>query len=59
MEGLVQLNPVTITKAENLPNVAEFPELLGRGKLRTSDSSFTAKTFFDVTFQKHSPENNM
>ena len=53
------LNPVTLTTAENLPNIAEFPELLGRGKLRTSDSSFTAKTFFDVTFQKHSPENNM
>ena len=39
--------------------IAEFPELLGRGKLRTSASSFTAKTFLDVAFQKHSPEDNM
>ena len=50
------MNPVTLTTAENLPNIAELPELLGRGKLRTSTSSFSAKTFHDVTFQKHSPE---
>ena len=53
------LNPVILTTAENLPNIAEFPKLLGRGKLGTSVSSFTAKTFLEVTFQKHSPENNM
>ena len=50
------MNPVTLTTAENLPNIAELPELIGRGKLRTSASSFTTKTFLDVTFQKHSHE---